>query len=49
MIKIANEIIKSKMTSFLLPNILGADPLIETKPHYPGEPDDDNFTYKSYT
>ena len=47
MIRIANEIIKSKMTSFLgLPNNnLGA---IDGEIKYNHDQDDDTFTYKSY-
>ena len=51
MIRIANEIIKSKMTSFLTPNHQGA--VVGEgggdAERYHGDPDDDNFTYKSYT
>jgi hypothetical protein len=53
MIRIANEIIKSKMTSFLTPNNQGAvggegGGGLDGE-RYHGDPDDDNFTYKSYT
>lgn len=51
MIRIANEIIKSKMTSFLTPNNQGGVVIgggVDAE-RLQGDPDDDNFTYKSYT
>ena len=51
MIRIANEIIKSKMTSFLAPNTnnQGGDVGGGDAERYQGDPNDDTFTYKSVT
>jgi hypothetical protein len=54
MIRIANEIIKSKMTSFLAPNtnnqgVVGGVGGGGDAERYQGDPDDDAFTYKSVT
>jgi hypothetical protein len=49
MIRIANEIIKSKMTSFLAPNTNNQGVVGGDAERYQGDPDDDAFTYKSVT